>query len=134
MGREKRSRRGPPRWISALAGKVDTPEVADAIEKGVDELWASDMPGREKKRELIKTLARTLAKSINFATTVPPPWGLMLEAVDYQLFRLLLGLPVQLAYRARQKREEKPKPKARRKVKAKKPTPEKAPDAAEGGD
>lgn len=129
----KRSRRGPPRWISALAGKVDTPEVADAIELGVDELWASDMPGREKKRELIKTLARTLAKSINFATTVPPPWGLLLEAVDYQLFRLLLGLPVQLAYRAKQKREaaeSKPKPKPRAKPRARKKAAEKAPDEA----
>ena len=125
-------RKGPPKWLQRLTSVVDTPETAAAIEQKVDELWAEDLPGREKKQAAIKAIARELAKAIDF-TKIAPPFGFLLEAIDFQLFRLLLGLPVQLAYRAKKRRETKPARKAARKKKAA-PSPAEEPAPPSGGD
>ena len=113
----KRSRRpkGPPRWLTTLTAQVDTPETAALVEAGVAALWTDKRPGREKKKEIIRRIAKVLDEAVNFRTLIPGPVGLIVEGLDHALFRLLLGLPIELAYRAekakRIKRTRKPKPK-----------------------
>ena len=82
--------KGAPRWISIVAAELDTPHVAAAVEDQVAKLWSTKRAGREKTRQVIRAVAKQISDAVDFRKILPMPWGMLVEAFDDVLFRLLL--------------------------------------------